>query len=840
MQIDELILKLKSDFNKVVSDANSLISKFTKLDNSTSKVSNDFENISKSASSMGNGFKASERNIESLERQLSRMKSTFTEHVSLYRQWGDLATTKTPDSIKGLSGEELSKSFGDPITKDSLLQEKQDIDALQSEISELKAQVSSVPKLKVVPNTKEGEQNIKNVGDEANKTGRKFDNLSNKTRKVGSSFSSASGSFKDLKKGFSGLGNKISSSMDRGLKSVKKLALGLVGVRTVMSVLTRSVNAYLSFDGELQNSLSNSWNMLGSLLAPAIELVANLFATATNYIYRFVQALTGIDLVARANAKALQTQAKATKKTADAQRGLLGMDEITNLPTEPGGGSDVPQISAPEIDSSANKFIKDLVAKIKAGDWYGAGVYIAERINAALEKLDIKALTDKLKQGILNITDMLNGFVETLDWALLGQKTSDFIVGVTGAIRAGIENIHWDSIGNAISDFLNNIDWVGLVDNIVMSIMGIIKGLITIFNKIDFVTLMKNLSDAFRKGLQDITQVLSEIDWKKVGNQIVDILVNIDWLGIATDIVGLLAQGLLSIGDLLIGALDSIIDIVNDPKALSKMLEAGANLMFGLFKGMVSVVAKIGEVIDKIIELVLSLFGIHSPSTVFAEMGTNLILGLINGINSVIQGVINIFSNLWNTIVDGGKKAWDGIKSAFNSIKDFFGGIINTIMGMFRQIGTAVGNVVAGAFKGVINAVLRTVENVLNAPIRAINSLIKVINKVPGINIGRLETFNLPRLETGTNNIESEGIYHLHEGEAVVPKKYNPATGGYNDGNDNREIINLLVALNSTMLEYAERPIRLDINGRKVAEGIYDDMQSVSRNKNTSTAITRS
>ena len=180
MQIDELILKLKSDFNKVVSDANSLISKFTKLDNSTSKVSNDFENISKSALSMGNGFKASERNIESLERQLSRMKSTFTEHVSLYRQWGELATTKTPDNIKGLSGEEVSKSFGSSITRDSLLQERQEIDALQGKISELKAQVSSVPKLKVVPNTKEGEQNLKNVGNEANKTGRKFDNLKNK------------------------------------------------------------------------------------------------------------------------------------------------------------------------------------------------------------------------------------------------------------------------------------------------------------------------------------------------------------------------------------------------------------------------------------------------------------------------------------------------------------------------------------------------------------------------------------------------------------------------------------------------------------------------------------
>lgn len=81
-----------------------------------------------------------------------------------------------------------------------------------------------------------------------------------------------------------------------------------------MSFLTKSVNAYMSFDSELQDSITNSYNMLGALLAPAIEYVAQLFAMATNYIAQFASALTGIDLVARANAKALDTQAKATKK----------------------------------------------------------------------------------------------------------------------------------------------------------------------------------------------------------------------------------------------------------------------------------------------------------------------------------------------------------------------------------------------------------------------------------------------------------------------------------------------------------------------------------------------
>lgn len=704
MQIDELILKLKSDFNKVVSDANSLISKFTKLDNSTSKVSSDFENISKSASSMGNGFKNAKQEIASLERQLKEMTTSYKADLKYFNERAFVGATKVED-VRGLTDEQ-KRSTDRPdgikfITKDSLLQEKQDIDALQSKISELKAQVSSVPKLKVVPNTKEGEQNIKNVGDEANKTGRKFDNLSNKTRKVGSSFSSASGSFKDLKKGFSGLGNKISSSMDRGLKSVKKLALGLVGVRTVMSVLTRSVNAYLSFDGELQNSLNNSWNMLGSLLAPAIELVANLFATATNYIYRFVQALTGIDLVARANAKSLQTQAKAAKKTADAQRGLLGMDEITNLPTEPGGsGNDAPQITTKDIDTKG--MFSDLIDAFKKQKWHKAGELIADGINKALRKIDWDSVREKAESTGRNIADFLNGVFE-LDWRLLGSSIANAINTAIDFVYGFVDKLEWGRIGAGIGDsimgFFETFDFGKLAD----TINATMNGLLTLFeNALDN-------SDATEMG-EKIGDFLLRIEWQKISDRVAD------------------AFG----------------------KALAFSLE-----------GLWAILKKL------------------------------------------------IVDYIYRTVPE------------------------------FKKGGMSFGEAIANGFILVVKSLINGLIWSINTDLLPMFATISGLAKLAGKNIS-VKSLKIPYLATGTNNIESEGVYHLHEGEAVVPKKYNPATGGYNDGNDNREIINLLVALNSTMLEYAERPIRLDINGRKVAEGIYDDIQSVSRNKNTSTAITRS
>ena len=43
------------------------------------------------------------------------------------------------------------------------------------------------------------------------------------------------------------------------------------------------------------------------------------------------------------------------------------------------------------------------------------------------------------------------------------------------------------------------------------------------------------------------------------------------------------------------------------------------------------------------------------------------------------------------------------------------------------------------------------------------------------------DTKNLPHFATGTNYVTADGPAYLHEGEAVVPRAYNPAAGGSND-----------------------------------------------------------
>ena len=127
--------------------------------------------------------------------------------------------------------------------------------------------------------------------------------------------------------------------------------------------------------------------------------------------------------------------------------------------------------------------------------------------------------------------------------------------------------------------------------------------------------------------------------------------------------------------------------------------------------------------------------------------------------DNIIKPVGDFFVGLWDGIVSGVKGAVQWVRDAFWGIVDFFSNIISKIVSLFKAIGTKVGNAIGGAFKAVVNGVLKAIENILNFPIKSINKLIKTINKVPGINLSTLPTFSLPRLAVGgVVNMPGRGI----------------------------------------------------------------------------------
>lgn len=126
---------------------------------------------------------------------------------------------------------------------------------------------------------------------------------------------------KNMSNGFEGL-----------YKSAKKLALGVLSVRTAYSILSRASSAYMSADTETTNKLQANWVGLGTIMEPVIKFIVELMRDAVVGVLHFMSVLTGVDYIAKANANAIKSQADATKDLAKAnQKASASFDEMNIL-----------------------------------------------------------------------------------------------------------------------------------------------------------------------------------------------------------------------------------------------------------------------------------------------------------------------------------------------------------------------------------------------------------------------------------------------------------------------------------------------------------------------------
>lgn len=191
----------------------------------------------------------------------------------------------------------------------------------------------------------------------------------------------------------------------------------------------------------------------------------------------------------------------------------------------------------------------------------------------------------------------------------------------------------------------------------------------------------------------------------------------------------------------------------------------------------------------------------------------SVISTVVNNIRSAFQGAWNfvtgIFSGIGNFFKNAFTNALNAIKNVFSSIGSFFQGIWNNIVRIFTSVGSAIGNAVSGAFKAVVNGVLGFVENFVNTPIRLLNGFIDVINNAfgwVGVNIGKINTISLPRMEhggivPGNDYSGDHNLIRANSGEMVITRSQQAALwemisrGSYDDevssGDVDNSVINI-------------------------------------------------
>nr|DAP78339.1 MAG TPA: minor tail protein [Caudoviricetes sp.] len=134
-----------------------------------------------------------------------------------------------------------------------------------------------------------------------------------------------------------------------------------------------------------------------------------------------------------------------------------------------------------------------------------------------------------------------------------------------------------------------------------------------------------------------------------------------------------------------------------------------------------------------------------------------------NDVTSALSNVANWFGNIFG-------QAFNAVKNAFSSIGSFFSGVWDTVKSIFINAGQMVGDAVGGAFSSAVNAVLGTIENIVNGFIGMINGVIGIINMLPGVSLGEIGYVNLPRLARG-GIVDSPTVAMIGEAgkEVVMP-----------------------------------------------------------------------
>ena len=185
----------------------------------------------------------------------------------------------------------------------------------------------------------------------------------------------------------------------------------------------------------------------------------------------------------------------------------------------------------------------------------------------------------------------------------------------------------------------------------------------------------------------------------------------------------------------------------------------------GVITAVMAIWSKIVEIYNKIKEIFSALWW------AFKEYIWNPIVEKVSAfyiayIKPIVDGVAEAFSKVWAKFKE---KIIDPIAQWFADLWKKILDFRDKAVEVFKKIGTAVADFVSGAVKSVINGVLSKIEGVINGFIFMLNGAISLINKIPGVNITKVEALYIPRLAEG-------GI--VNEGQMFIAREAGPELVG--------------------------------------------------------------
>lgn len=445
---------------------------------------------------------------------------------------------------------------------------------------------------------------------------------------------------------------------DKLISKTKQLGLSLLGTRSIFTATRKAISEYMQMDEELTKATTNLWRALGAQLAPAVELVLYLFKQFTRAVYSFVYAITGVDLIARANAKAMAGWGKSAKDTL----GNLQKFDDLNVADFGKGNGDNALIELDKIDLSPIQWIIDATIRIKnafkeafdTGQWKGVGKELANLVNEFTTRLKPDKIFGAIENVAIQIGNFINGWFENINAEDLGKAIQTSLLILPKFINKLLSEVEWDIVGEKITNSLSNINFKEIIENWGRIVTSLFDGLQTALLNIDSSTLSKAISQIVLGFGSAINTFLTTIKWNEIGLKLHDVIIGMDWKSIFKAIGDILLNVLSGIGGLVGGTLFG-----TEFKNKASSAFAGIGLILGgiLIKVFgVTIFTKLGTLIKKLFkssglgkikvsgnDISKNTFELPKASTILKGLGElALIIGGVTGIVLAVGELMRI------------------------------------------------------------------------------------------------------------------------------------------------------------------------------------------------------
>lgn len=423
------------------------------------------------------------------------------------------------------------------------------------------------------------------------------------------------------------------------------------------------------------------------------------------------------------------------------------------------------------------------------GEDFNAG-FIQSLTTVGDKYKDVEGAMDKVKDiangGLKNaLSGLGRAFLDS--FTPIGELITPILAGIVGLIIVAIQGIQqgFAKVGDVISSVLSKIDTSGIteltsqVSKVLAPAFDEVRKAIDEM-KVALEPIAKEILGKIGNAIQNIVNQAQKI-LTVVGPPILAIIKMVisNIVGLIPvitsilSIVGSVVSGIISFISMVISYIGSAISTILS--IIMPIVQIIASIISNIWSLIVTIAtnvwSKISEVVSAIIQFVSGLF--QSISSVFESIW-NVIKGVFDNIGNIVQSVIDIIDSSFTGVKDTISNVFDDVWSKVKVVMDKVGNKISNVLQGIKNAWSGLTGFVSGVFSGIEGAVgslVSSVKGMVNGVIGGINGAIGIINKIPGVNIGKI-----PKLERG--GVLKRGQIGLLEGngaEAVVPLERNKA-----------------------------------------------------------------